>query len=171
MGKARSLTVPSIDDLYAQYPHLQASEHKITSQRTDRYNCVAWVDRDMTHWLEPEIFWPDEVPEPEGQADLDCYLALFRSWGFEPCESPEPEDGFLRIAIFATGMEFDHVAKQLPSGAWSSKGGPLYDFKHQDLDALRDSPVMPNAAVVQIMRRPHDGVDPYEMEENGLIRT
>lgn len=170
MGKACFLTPPSIEDLYARYPRLQASNHKITSQRTDRYNCVAWIEREMDRWFEPEIFWPDGLPIPADSADLDCYIALFRSWGFEDCDSADLEDGYLKIAIFATGSEFDHVAKQLPSGAWSSKGGSLHDFKHEDLDALRDCLVMPNATVVQLMRRPYDGTDPYEIEEDGLIR-
>lgn len=170
LGKASSLTPASVEDLYAQYPRLQASEHKITSQRTDRYNCVAWIERAMDRWFEPEFFWPDGLPVPMDSADLDCYLALFRSWSFEDCDSAGLEDGYLKIAVFATGLEFHHVAKQLPSGAWSSKGGPLYDFKHGDLDALRDCRAMPNATVVRVMRRPYDGTDPFEIEENGLIR-
>jgi hypothetical protein len=130
---------------------------------------VAWVEREMDRWLEPDMFWPAGVPEPDSDADLDCYFALFRTWGFEDCDSPDREDEYLKIAIFATGDEFDHVAKQLPSGAWSSKGGTLYDFRHGSLDALKGCRVMPGTTLVQIMKRPYDGRDPYEMEEKGLL--
>jgi hypothetical protein len=124
----------------------------------------------MDRWFEPEMFWPDGLPVPLGNADLDCYLALFRSWGYEECDSHDLEEGFLKIAIFASGEEFEHVAKHLPSGAWSSKGGTLYDFRHGTLDALGGCRVMPNATLARVMRRVYDGVDPYENEEHGLLR-
>jgi len=168
-GKADFLTPPSAADLYLEYPRLSSSEHKITSEATDRYNCVAWVDRTTDRWFEPEIYWPDAVPVPQGAEDLDCYLALFRHWGFEDCDSPDLEDGFLKIAIFAVGQEFEHVAKQLPSGNWSSKGGVLYDFRHRDLDALGDCRAMRRAEPVCYMKRAFDGDDPFEVEEHGLI--
>lgn len=160
----------SIEDFYAQYPRLiDDPSHKITSEATDSYNCVAWVQRDTNHWIDPELFWPPGVPEPDGDDDLDCYLALFRSWGYEDATSEELEDGFLKIAIFATDGAFDHVAKQLPSGRWSSKGGNRYDFRHGTLHAIELCRVMPNTKLAAIMRRTYDGLDPYEAEENGLI--
>ncbi|MBK5219294.1 MAG: hypothetical protein JJE35_05865 [Thermoleophilia bacterium] len=169
-GEGVPLSSVSTEELYAQYPHLRDDpEHKITSQRTDRYNCVAWVQGKMDQWFDPEIHWPDGVPEPDGDADLDCYLALFSSWGFEECSSADLEEGYLKIAVFAAGDEFQHVAKQLPSGAWSSKGGPLYDFRHGDLAALRGCRVMPKAELSKIMRRPYDGTDRFEVEEKGLL--
>jgi hypothetical protein len=115
------------------------------------------------------MFWPSNVPEPDGDEDLDCYLALFRSWGFEDAQTVDLEDGFLKIAIFATDNAFDHVAKQLPSGRWSSKGGNLYDFRHGTLDALGGCRVMPTTQLAVVMRRSYDGVDPFTAEENGLI--
>lgn len=124
----------------------------------------------MAHWIEPEIIWPDGVPIPMGPADLDCYIALFRLWGFEDCDSATLEEGFLKIAIFASGQEFEHVAKQLPSGAWSSKGGTLYDFRHETLDAISECGVWRGATVTRLMRRPYGGDDPYEIEESGLIQ-
>jgi hypothetical protein len=169
-GRFFFLNPPSTEDLYAQYPALRASSHKITSPCNDKYNCAGWVQSAMTSWVEPGFFWPSNAPVPMGPNDLDCYVAVFRSWGFEICESPDLEDGFLKIAIFATGQEFEHVAKQLPSGAWSSKGGPLHDFKHDELEALSGCGVMRNACAVRFMRRQYDGRDPMELEENGLLR-
>ncbi len=170
MGEASQLTPASIEDFYAQYPRLaEDSEQKITSEATDRYNCVAWVQRDMNHWVDPEIFWPRGVPEPKNDDDLECYVALFRSWGFEEADSAELEDGYLKIAVFATGDAFDHVAKQLPSGRWSSKGGAMYDFRHGTLEALGECRVMPGTRLALTMRRLYDGRDLHEAEENGLI--
>lgn len=169
-GRLSHLSPPSVEDLYAQYPRLRASGHRITSPFDDEYNCVAWIERAFTSWVEPGIQWPPGVPTPLGSSDLDCYIALFRLWGFEDAESPDLEPGFLKIAIYANGQEFEHVAKQLPSGAWSSKGGNLCDFRHEQLEALNNCGVMKNATVVKYMRRRYDGSDSMELEENGLLR-
>jgi hypothetical protein len=126
----------------------------------------------MDAWWEPDFKWPDDVPVPLGAADLDCYEALFRKWGFEVCATPDLEAGYLKIALYAAGPhgnEFEHVAKQLPSGAWSSKGGPLWDFRHGGLDAVGECGIMRNAKPTTYMRRPYDGTDQFEMEENGIV--
>jgi hypothetical protein len=169
-GEESLLSSVSIDAFYAQYPRLlDDPAHKITSEATDRYNCVAWVQRDTKHWIDPELFWPADVPEPQGDDDLACYMALFRSWGFEDADDPDLEEGYLKIAIFGTGEAFDHVAKQLPSGRWSSKGGTLFDFRHGSPEAVEVCRVMPGTRLVAIMRRPYDGIDSHEVEEHGLV--
>jgi hypothetical protein len=124
----------------------------------------------MGRWIDPEFFWPADVPEPpEDEDDLDYYVALFGSWGYEVTDSPDLEDGYLKVAIFATDNNFDHVAKQLPSGRWSSKGGKSFDFRHGTLESIGVCRVMPATQLALVMRRPYDGGDPYEAEENGLI--
>ncbi len=158
-----------LDDLYAQIPKLRAAVHRITSPDSDRYNCVAWVERDLDRWWEPGFYWPFGSPTPRGDEDLDCYVYLFRKLGFEVCESSTLEPGFLKIALYAEDDEFHHVAKQLPSGQWSSKAGTLHDFKHEKLEALEDSGVMKNARPVMFMRRPFSGSDPMALEESGLL--
>jgi hypothetical protein len=164
-----ALEAAELADLYAQYPSLAASSHCITSGPTDNYNCAAWVERDLTHWYEPGMYWPEGVPEPDGPDDLDCYVALFESWGFETCEDSDHETGFLKIAIYAVGARFCHVAKQIRRSDWSSKGGSLHDFRHASLDALHPSGIMENARPTVFMRRPDDATDPQHLERTGLI--
>lgn len=156
-------------DLYAQFPSLAGSRHSITSEDTDQYNCAAWVERDLSHWYEPGVYWPDGLPEPDGREDLHCYVALFERWGFEVCDDPSHEAGFLKIAIYAVESRFCHVAKQIRRCDWSSKAGVLHDFRHGSLEALHPSGIMENARPAVFMRRPDDGTDPQQLERIGLI--
>ena len=157
------------DDLYAQFPSLLASPHNITSEATDVYNCVAWVRRELDRWYEPEFFWPKGVPQPVDDDDLPCYLALFESWGYEHCAHPEYEEGYLKIAIYADANAFQHVAKQLRDGTWSSKAGPLHDLRHHDLAALNPCGVMRNARPAVYMKTVDAGSDPQDLERSGLV--
>jgi hypothetical protein len=161
-----------LEDLYAQLPGLTSSNHRITSPATDAYNCVAWVQRDLDRWYEPDFFWPAGVPVPTDiDNDLEEYVALFSAFGYEMCGDPTLEAGFLKIALYSEGRSFQHVAKQLPSGAWSSKAGTLHDLRHDDLDAFHGAAFMNEARAVLFMRRPYDGADQMQLEETGLIVT
>lgn len=159
-----------LDALYAQLPHLANSPHRITSSATDAYNCVAWVERDLDRWWEPGFYWPTGVPQPAGESDLDIYVELFKSLGFEVCEDGELEDEFLKIALYGVAGIFHHVAKQLPSGAWSSKAGSLHDLRHEHLEAFEDAPLLERARPLIYMRRARDQSDSFELEERGLVR-
>jgi hypothetical protein len=152
-------------------PRLPASDHRITSQPSDDYNCVGWVRREYDAYIAPGLFWPsDVVREPRlGEPDLDAFVRLFEAWGWERCDGPELEDGFLKIAIYSREGSFQHVAKQLPSGAWSSKMGEAHDLRHAELDSLNDSLFLEYATANVFMKMPYDGVDQYENEERGLI--
>lgn len=46
------------------------------------------------------------------------------------------EVGFEKIALYAKGNEFMHVARQSPNGKWSSKLGRLEDVEHDSLEVL-----------------------------------
>jgi hypothetical protein len=77
--------------------------------------------------------------------DVQCYIALFERWGYVPCANADYEPGFLKIAIYALDDSFQHVAKQLRGGGWSSKAvpfmtsgtNPLKHSVHQGLCAMR----------------------------------
>jgi hypothetical protein len=160
-----------IEDVYTRLPRLQPSPHAITSPPKDRYNCVAWVDRDLEHWWQPEFHWPSDLHCPLDAPDIDCYIELFRRWGFEICVSPAFEPGFLKIAIYSADGFFHHVAKQIPPIEWwSSKIGHAHDVRHEHLDALYESPVyFDNAEVTHYMRRVHDPADPFTLELGQLL--
>ncbi|HWB22032.1 MAG TPA: hypothetical protein VG652_04000 [Gaiellaceae bacterium] len=157
-------------DLYARIPRLAEADHRITSKPAE-YNCVAWVTRDFAHWWAPGIHWPPPpFPQPRGpDDDLDCYIALFELWGYELCESEAYEQGWLKLAIYADGSAFHHVAKQLPSAAWSSKVGEAHDLRHVELEPLNQAAYWPGATASVYMRRPDDGTDPFTLEEGHLL--
>jgi hypothetical protein len=144
----------SLSDLYDRFPRLQDEAHEIKSEPAG-YNCVAWVEGITDRYIDPTLDWPREVPKPEGEGDEDlwCYEALFRHYGYEVCANGSLEDGFIKIAVYADGGWFAHVAKQMPSGKWTSKAGFLHDLNHDRLEALAGCSFMKNAVPVLFMRR------------------
>lgn len=58
------------------------------------------------------------------------------SCGFERCQHGSLEPDMEKIAIYAAGYSFRHVARQLPNGNWTSKLGRLEDIEHESLDAI-----------------------------------
>ncbi len=80
-------------------------------------------------------------------------------------------DGYpsLKIALYAEGGEFFHVAKQMREGTWSSKAGVLHDLKHSDLAAFEGSFALRFAVPVVFMKRPDDGRDPMTLEHGKLL--
>jgi hypothetical protein len=174
LGQARrpSCLTYELDDLYDRLPRLRDSPHRVTSSPDEEYNCVAWVRRELKRYYAPGLFWPhDIVPEPKAnEDDLDAFVTIFETWGYGLCDSSEYEPGFLKIAIYAKERKFHHVAKQLRTGAWSSKIGEAHDVRHEQLDALEDAPVFfDRASATVFMRRIDDGVDQLEIEERGYL--
>lgn len=159
----------AIDD---HFPNLAADGYRITSPGDDSYNCVAWVARDLSRWWEPAFdgaFWPREVNESELEdGDLDEYLEVFRAMGFKLCGSAALEHGAEKIAIFANGSDFQHVAYQRSDGEWSSKLGSLNDVRHRNCESLSGSGAReyPKVAVYMARRR-----EPHHLAESetGLL--
>ncbi len=123
------------NDLRAWFPKLDSQNHRITSDETPRYNCVAWAANDSSRWWDhvPGYYWPDGLPRDES---VEAYVGLFRRLGFELCDNSEPEPGFEKIAVYGKAGKFSHVARLLESGNWTSKLGTLEDIEHDDLDSL-----------------------------------
>lgn len=125
------------NDLRAWFPKLDAQNHRITSDETPRYNCVAWAANDSSRWWDhaPGYYWPDGLPRDES---VDAYVDLFRRLGFELCDDPEHESGFEKIAVYGKAGKFSHAARLLESGNWTSKLGTLEDIEHDHLDSLTE---------------------------------
>ena len=109
-----------MDDLESLFPGLRGSGYLVTSPADIRYNCVAWAAEDEEHWWWPDedSYWPEGVAREETIAAL---VAAFEKLGFVPCNGPLLEEAYEKVAIHPAPDGIPtHVARQLPSGLWSS---------------------------------------------------
>jgi len=95
---------------------------------------------------------------PNGPYDweLDTVTTIFERHAYTICDSEALEVGFEKIAIYLDHENDIHVARQQPSGKWTSKLGTKEDLDHNTLAALEaDTRQYPDAAgkVVRIMKR------------------
>ncbi len=64
---------------------------------------------------------------------IDAYVRT----GYEACDSSTVEPGFEKIVIFADASgDPRHAARQLPSGAWTSKLGEHVNIEHKDVNSV-----------------------------------
>ena len=124
-----------MEQIPALFPGLRNSPFRVTSPATRDYNCVAWAAGDTAHWWWPDhdpdndaIYWPPGVPLEE---TVDAFVAAFATLGYTASSSEEPEPGFEKVALFASGAVPTHAARQLPNGRWTSKLGRRQDIEHE----------------------------------------
>jgi hypothetical protein len=144
-------------------PHLKDEGYTIESPSTPLYNCFAWAAGDDTRWWEPfdpdwiiphpgPTFWPPDVPR---EFSLDNVVRAYISLRYSECDTDELETGFEKVALYTDTEGFpSHAARQLESGAWTSKIGELEDIEHATLRALVDGEY---GTVARILRRPRPG--------------
>ncbi len=136
------------------FPGLQTTTFAVTSAATRDYNCVAWAAGDTTRWWWPDLEDGDDVAYwPEGIANeetVDAFITAFSALGYVPCAGEEKEAGFEKVAIFANGAAPTHIARQLPTGRWTSKLGQREDIEH-DLHAVEGDAY---GMVVRVLKRP-----------------
>jgi hypothetical protein len=143
----------------AVFPNLRRDNYHVTSDEDTDFNCIAHaVDRNDAPWWPVEegtegVFWPEGIRREES---LECFILAFGTEGYEPCDSPEPEEGIEKIALFtdADGAPC-HAAKQSVSGAWSSKLGDWEDIEHKTLACLEagEGEAIGYGKVARILRR------------------
>ena len=120
-----------------ELPGLNDGNCEVTSPPTPEYNCLAWTAGEDQQWWDPNplYYWPEGVPR---EATLDAFEQIYGKLGFRRCADGAPEAGFEKIGIFArkSGARIvaTHAARLLPSGAWTSKLGPLEDITHQQIE-------------------------------------
>ena len=122
--------------LQGKFPRLTAQNHEVTSPADLNYNCVSWAAHEDGRRWDPnphEGYWPDDVAR---DVTVGTFVELFQALGFEVCADPSLEIGYEKIAIYGLADEFKHVARQLESGAWTSKLGDFEDIEHDDLSSL-----------------------------------
>jgi hypothetical protein len=124
--------------LRLEFPNLNHEDFEIKSSPADDYNCIAWAARDTTRWWQPsgdpDHYWPSGLPFCY---TLENYMQAFETLGFEACESEGFESGFEKVAIYVNERSIpQHMARQLPSGVWTSKLGRGWDIEHQTLHGV-----------------------------------
>jgi len=153
-----------------RFPKLGPDGYGITSPRDDKYNCVAWIARDPHRWWEPGIdgcFWPiANIAADLDAGDLGEYLGVFQLLGFETCSDGLLDDGVEKIAIYAVGNDFQHVAYQRGDGGWSSKLGELNDVRHEQTTSLSGSGAFEYAPVLMYMSRCRE---PHPLADAGFL--
>ena len=140
------------EDLERSFPRLGESGYRITSPADARYNCAAWAVGEADRWWDPALeggyYWPAGVPRLLSLLHL---IAAFGTRGYEPSAHAGLEKDFEKVAIYADEHSWPtHVARQLPSGAWTSKMGVSEDIEHATLEAL-EGPLYGRA--VQFLRK------------------
>ncbi len=120
------------------WPKLRGDSFQKTSDPTNSYNCVAFALGDTQNWHDDTRYgkWDDRAPR---DGKVESYAKYFQLFGFVTCEEPVVENGFEKIALFATADgEFTHVAIQMSDGTWKSKLGSLEDISHAELTSISE---------------------------------
>jgi hypothetical protein len=122
--------------LESLFPLLSASGYSKSSEKDTTYNCVAFAVHDTGQfWQKLSVhgyYWPldrdDRLEDWIGALSLNNYKTT-DNWDLEP--------GIEKVAIYVGGDGSpEHVARQLESGAWTSKIGKLEDIRHATLGGL-----------------------------------
>ncbi len=121
------------------FPNLRGSGYVITSPQDKNYNCIAWAAGDTSRhwWPTPFSYWPPGVARELTQT---AFEEAFRRLQYEPCADGGIEDRFEKVALYANQSGAPtHMARQLESGAWTSKLGPSEDIRHNSVGAVEGS--------------------------------
>jgi hypothetical protein len=143
-----------VERLERIFPALHGSAYQMTSPQADTYNCVAWAAGDTTNWWWPDepdnpdsAYWPPGVPREE---TLEAFRHAFATLGYAVCDHEGQEEEYEKVALFALAGAPKHAARQLPTGLWTSKLGPMEDIEH----ALHDLTGLVYGSVALVMKRP-----------------
>ncbi len=143
----------SRQEIEASFPYLRNSGYSITSPATIEYNCIAWASGVTGAWWWPDpmnlYYWPPTIPR---ENTLEAFINTYELLSYTICKDGKCEEGFERIAIYVdANRKPTHAARQLSSGRWTSKLGPLEDIEHTTLDGLCS---LVYGTVAVFMRRP-----------------
>jgi hypothetical protein len=91
---------------------------------------------------------------------MGTLIGILKELGFQVCNDGLLEEGFEKLAVYSinSGVEWDHVARQLPDGQWTSKIGSLLDITHAELESLTRLDQIPGyGEVAWFLKRPTAG--------------
>ncbi|MGI4944420.1 MAG: DUF7689 domain-containing protein [Janthinobacterium lividum] len=137
------LSSPAIQErlkaLYeAQFPRLAtSSSYKVTSLATQTYNCISWAATGKPKaWWWPDKFWPRGS---DRALTIDGFLSAFATVGYKTATDATLDPKLDKIALYCLDGVPKHAARQLSSGAWTSKLGQSQDIQHE-LSDLEEGP-------------------------------
>jgi hypothetical protein len=128
------------EEIRANWKNLvENGNFKYTSPKKKVYNCVAWaigitnLHIDMLYFRDVYDLDPNTL-DHSAKGYAAC---LSEFYGFEICDTIEYEPGFDKIALYEDGKgDFQHAARQLSNGKWTSKMGTYEDIEHDTLEAV-----------------------------------
>jgi len=139
-----------VEHIERAFPALRDSPFQVTSPRDRRYNCIAWAAGTATEWWWPDghggAHWPADAPRVQ---TIEAFRLAFATLGYVPCDDERVEAGYEKVALFALNNTPKHAARQLSSGRWTSKLGPMEDIEHE----LHDLTGLVYGSVVLFMKR------------------
>jgi len=74
-----------------------------------------------------QAYWPPGVPR---EVTIDAFVRAYATLGYAQCDDAVLEPGFEKTVIYAIGATPTHAARQLATGAWTSKLGRQEDIEH-----------------------------------------
>jgi hypothetical protein len=118
-----------LEALFEDFPVLRNLPFTVTSPINEDYSCFTHAVGRADVWSWPEVWshWLLEVPREDTAATL---IAGFRLFGYETCETGDHEPGVEKVCVYEKDGSPRHVARQLPSGEWTSKLGRGLDITH-----------------------------------------
>ncbi len=122
----------------AAFPKILAEGYRVTSPKTNQYNCIAWAIEIDSKWFWPDqmgqFYWPSDIPR---EATLQNFELLYKKYGYEVCDNSLAENGYLKIIVYVDSLgKPTHASRQLLTGKWTSKLGQSQDIEHNTPDAL-----------------------------------
>ncbi len=156
--------LPRVSSLLWMLPRLTRTNHRVESDATRDYNCIAWASGSNTENVWPgdygdDFAWPEGLPDTE---ELASFVAFFESLGYEPCETTDLEEGFEKVALYSKDGDPSHAALQLETGEWTSKIGWEEDINHDNPELVGGDLY---GEVDIVLRRPRE----QESEQLSLI--
>lgn len=142
MGETEPLPERLSDAKEKVFQEMVSRGYSVTSHECEHYNCIAHAADDKTQkWdpiaIPPVYYWPKGADRGDG---ADSLATAFMAIGYERCAGGEPEDGFEKVALYIDDNgSWQHAAKQLPNGQWSSKLGEWEDVMHQSPHCFGDT--------------------------------
>ena len=115
-------------------PGLAGESYKITSLPDAVYNCIAYAAGVTDDWWSHSgiYTWPGAPRSPE----IGSLTMVFQNQGYEICADAGVEEGYEKVALYASNGFWTHASRQLAGGQWSSKLGVFEDIRHQSPQSL-----------------------------------